>query len=347
MSFSSHDLHDRKLLLEQSQGKEASTSTPTGNAPGPRLPELESMPISREISARPGRSAKNFSAPRTGTVTTNRLMPRRPATPTGFLYTGAGLLPETTHADGQGLRGHWRRHWNGAAMPRTKCSPASTAAIRSRPASPGARCWGWHQVIEAVKSGPSGTSSCGRVRRRTARPDTIRVREKDPCRHGSPDLACGKYRFNDPGPGDHRQPAPADGRGASATMLTALSQIAIALADAFGCGVQRPAAVYGAFLVRAEGCVHPADLAAPGHSKHPVLVPCRAFLSPNVLELSRRKLRHRPPITTPEEDLKPAAETIAPIKKNQPPGIAIMAVLGGCFAFVIGRIPLRRDVSPR
>ena len=81
-------------------------------------------------------------------------------------------------------------------------------------------------------------------------------------------LACGKYRFN------KLASAAIDGIprlldiGQCNDAYSAI-QIAVALAGAFNCGVQRVAAVVRPELVRAEGRGDPADAPAPGHQEHP------------------------------------------------------------------------------
>ena len=62
-------------------------------------------------------------------------------------------------------------------------------------------------------------------------------------------LACGKYRFNDLDLGTVGTACRASWTWASATTPTAPSVVALALAEAFGCARERPAAYAGAVVV--------------------------------------------------------------------------------------------------
>lgn len=55
---SGHDLHDLKLLLEQTEGKGINIYTHGEMLPAHGYPELKSIPTSRAISARHGRTSK-------------------------------------------------------------------------------------------------------------------------------------------------------------------------------------------------------------------------------------------------------------------------------------------------
>ena len=114
-------------------------------------------------------------------------------------------------------------------------------------------------------------------------------------------LACGKYRFNDLDLGTVAGLPRLLDIGQCNDAYSAI-EIALALAEAFGCGVNDLPLSYGPLLVRAEGRLHFADAAPPGHPEHPP--------GPDAagLPLAQRPLLpggalHIAPTTTPEADL--------------------------------------------
>ena len=115
-------------------------------------------------------------------------------------------------------------------------------------------------------------------------------------------LACGKYRFNKLEFGDDRRHSAAAGHRPVQRRL-------FGDPDRRGPGRglqlrrQRPAAVAGAELVRAEGGGHPADAACTWASRTSAWAPaCRPSSRPAVLSVLVEKFNIAP-ITTPEEDL--------------------------------------------
>lgn len=115
-------------------------------------------------------------------------------------------------------------------------------------------------------------------------------------------LACGKYRFNDLDLGTIGGLPRLMDVGQCNDAYSAI-QIAVALADAFGCGVNDlPLSMVLSWYEQKAVCIL-LTLLHLGIKNIRLGPTLPAFVSPNVLNYSRRELRHCP-ITTPEEDLK-------------------------------------------
>ena len=127
------------------------------------------------------------------------------------------------------------------------------------------------KVIDAVKAGADpALLPDRRLRRRQARPQLLHRVRPDRCPNDCVilTLACGKYRFNKLDFGDIGGIPRLLDVGQCNDAYSAI-QIAVALADAFNCGVNDLPLSLILSLVRAEGRRDPADAAAPGHQEHP------------------------------------------------------------------------------
>ena len=105
-------------------------------------------------------------------------------------------------------------------------------------------------------------------------------------------LACGKYRFNKLDFGDIGGIPRLLDVGQCNDAYSAI-QIAVALAKAFERRRQRPAAELHSLVVRAEGRLHPADAAPPGHHRHQARPDAAGLRLTRRAERAGRELQHR------------------------------------------------------
>ena len=105
-------------------------------------------------------------------------------------------------------------------------------------------------------------------------------------------LACGKFRFFDKEMGDIGGIPRLLDVGQCNDAYSAV-QIAVALANAFGVGVNDLPLSMILFLVRAEGRGHPADAALPGHQEHPPGTEPPGLHHPQRPGRAGEKLRHQ------------------------------------------------------
>jgi hydroxylamine reductase len=114
-------------------------------------------------------------------------------------------------------------------------------------------------------------------------------------------LACGKYRFNDLDLGTIGGPPRLLNIGQCNDAYSAI-QIAVALADAFGCGVNDPPLSMVLSWYEQKAVCILLTLLHLGIKNIRLGPTLPAFVSPDVLKFLVEKF-HIAPITTPEEDL--------------------------------------------
>ncbi len=130
--ISGHDLKDLKLLLEQTQGK-ASISIPRRNAARSRLPKLKKYAHLKGNFGTRGRTSRRIREhPRAGAVPPPTASCREDSYRDRVFTTEVVAYPGMVHIGEDRIsRPLSKRHWNWAATPRIRNSPASTAANRS------------------------------------------------------------------------------------------------------------------------------------------------------------------------------------------------------------------------
>ena len=161
------------------------------------------------------------------------------------------------------------------------------------------------QVIDAVKSGAIShfflVGGCDGAR--TGRNYYTEFVKQTPTDSIILTLACGKYRFNDLDLGDNRRTCHELWIWDSVTMPTVPFKVAVALAEAFECGVNElPLSMVLSWYEQKAVCI----LLTLLHLgiKNIYLGPTLpAFISPNVLNYLVENYNIAP-ISTPEEDLK-------------------------------------------
>ena len=236
-----HDLHDLKLLLEQTAGKGVNNDTHGEMLPAHGYPELKKYPhLKGNFGTAWQNQQREFAdIPAPVLFTTNCLMPPRPGYADRVFTTALVSYPEITHID------------EGA-----------------RP--------GRNYYTEFVKQTPA---------------DTVVLT-----------LACGKYRFNDLDLGTIGGLPRLMDVGQCNDAYGAV-RIALALADAFGCGVNDlPLSLVLSWYEQKAVCIL-LTLLYLGIRNIRLGPTLPAFVSPGVLNYLVENF-HIAPVTTPEEDLK-------------------------------------------
>ena len=282
--ISGHDLHDLKLLLEQTQGRGINIYTPRGNASRPRLPGAQKIqPSERQFRNRMAESAEGIFGPsRPCAFTTNCLMPPKPSYSDRVFTTALVSYPGIVHIDG-----------------RKDFSPVIQKALE---------LGGFKEdvTIPGINGGTKVTTGFGREAVLAAAGTVAQAVRQNKLRHiflvGGCDgarpgrnyytdfvkqapedtliltLACGKYRFNDLELGTLAGIPRLLDMGQCNDAFGAI-QVAAALAEAFGCQVN-DLPYPGSVLVRTESCLYPFKPAASGYQEHlPWPHPSRLSLS--------------------------------------------------------------------
>ena len=303
-----HDLHDLKLLLEQTEGKGVNIYTHGEMLPAHGYPELKKYAhLKGNFGTAWQNQQREFAdIPAPVLFTTNCLMPPKTSYADRVFTTAVVSYPEMTHiGEDKDFTLSSKRHWSLAATTRTSRSPASTAAARSRPASDTARCLRVaDQVIEAVKSGAIRhfplVGGCDGAR--PGRNYYTEFVKQTPADTVVLTLACGKFRFNDLDLGTIGGLPRLMDVGQCNDAYGAV-KIALALADAFGCGVNDlPLSLVLSWYEQKAVCIL-LTLLYLGIKNIRLGPTLPAFVSPNVLNYLVENFGIAP-ITTPEEDLK-------------------------------------------
>ena len=303
-----HDLHDLKLLLEQTAGRGVNIYTHGEMLPAHGYPELKKYPhLKGNFGTAWQNQQKEFAdIPAPILFTTNCLMPPKASYQDRVYTTSVVSYPELRHIGADkdfsplieqalALGGYAEdRHFTGINGGSTVTTGFARNAVLSVA----------EQVIAGVKSGAIRhfflVGGCDGARPgrnyytefvRQAPPDTVILT-----------LACGKYRFNDLDLGTIGGIPRLLDIGQCNDAYSAI-QIALALADAFGCTVNElPLSMVLSWYEQKAVCIL-LTLLHLGIQNIRLGPTLPAFLSPNVLGYLAEHYAIAP-TTTPEEDLK-------------------------------------------
>ena len=306
--ISGHDLHDLKLLLEQTEGKGVNIYTHGEMLPAHAYPELKKYAhLKGNFGTAWQNQQKEFAElPAPVLFTTNCLMPPKASYADRVFTTAVVSYPEMTHIgedkdftpviekalelggydEDQAFTGI-----NGGNTVTTGFARGAVLGVADK-------------VVDAVKSGAIRhfflVAGCDGARPgrnyytefvKQTPPDTVVLT-----------LACGKYRFNDLDLGTIGGLPRLMDVGQCNDAYSAI-QIALALADAFGCGVNDlPLSMVLSWYEQKAVCIL-LTLLHLGIRNIRLGPTLPAFLSPNVLNYLVENFGIAP-ITTPEDDLK-------------------------------------------
>lgn len=305
---SGHDLHDLKLLLEQTEGKGISIYTHSEMLPAHGYPKLKAYPhLKGNFGTAWQSQQKEFEdIPAPVLFTTNCLMPVKESYRDRVFTTAVVAYPEMVHI-GAGkdftpviekaleLGGYKE------SRPMTGINGGSTVTTGF---GHGTVLGAADRIIEAVKSGAIKhfflVGGCDGARSgRNYYTEFVKQTPKDTV---VLTLACGKYRFNDLDAGDIGGLPRIMDMGQCNDAYSAI-RVAVALAEAFECGVNDlPLTLVLSWYEQKAVCI----LLTLLHLgiKNILLGPSLpAFVSPNVLSYLRENFALTP-ITTPADDLK-------------------------------------------
>ena len=303
-----HDLHDLKLLLEQTAGKGVNIYTHGEMLPAHGYPELKKYPhLKGNFGTAWQNQQKEFAdIPAPVLFTTNCLMPPRASYADRVFTTAVVSYPEITHIGEDkdftpviekalALGGY------NEDKPFTGINGGSTVMTGF---GHGAVLSVAEQVIDAVKSGAVRhfflVGGCDGAR--PGRNYYTEFVKQTPADTVVLTLACGKFRFNDLDLGTIGGLPRLMDVGQCNDAYGAV-KIALALADAFGCGVNDlPLSLVLSWYEQKAVCIL-LTLLHLGIKNIRLGPTLPAFLSPNVLNYLAENF-HIAPVTTPEEDLK-------------------------------------------
>ena len=303
-----HDLHDLKLLLEQTEGKGINVYTHGEMLPAHAYPELKKYShLKGNFGTAWQNQQKEFAAlPAPILFTTNCLMPPKDSYADRVFTTNAVAFPGVPHIGKDKdftpviekaleLGGYPKQaEFTGINGGKTVMTGFGHGAVMSVAG----------QIIEAVKSGAIKhfflVAGCDGARPgrnyftefvRQTPPDTVVLT-----------LACGKYRFNDLDLGTIGGLPRLMDMGQCNDAYSAI-QVAVALAEAFGCGVNDlPLSMVLSWYEQKAVCIL-LTLLHLGIKNIRLGPTLPAFVSSNVLNVLVENYGIAP-ITTPEEDLK-------------------------------------------
>ena len=303
-----HDLHDLKLLLEQTEGKGVNIYTHGEMLPAHGYPELKKYPhLKGNFGTAWQNQQKEFAdIPAPVLFTTNCLMPPKASYADRVFTTAVVSYPELTHIGEDKdftpviekaleLGGYNEDKpfsgINGGGTVMTGFGHGAVLGVAD-------------QVIEAVKSGAIRHSFLigGCDGARPGRNYYTEFVKQTPADTVVLTLACGKYRFNDLDLGTIGGLPRLMDVGQCNDAYGAV-KIALALAEAFGCGVNDlPLSMVLSWYEQKAVCIL-LTLLYLGIKNIRLGPTLPAFVSPNVLNYLVENFGIAP-ITTPEEDLK-------------------------------------------
>lgn len=303
-----HDLHDLKLLLEQTEGKGVNIYTHGEMLPAHGYPELKKYPhLKGNFGTAWQNQQKEFAdIPAPVLFTTNCLMPPKASYADRVFTTAVVSYPELTHIGEDKdftpviekaleLGGYNEDKpfsgINGGGTVMTGFGHGAVLGVAN-------------QVIEAVKSGVIRhfflVGGCDGAR--PGRNYYTELVKQTPADTVVLTLACGKYRFNDLDLGTIGGLPRLMDVGQCNDAYGAV-KIALALAEAFGCGVNDlPLSMVLSWYEQKAVCIL-LTLLYLGIKNIRLGPTLPAFISPNVLNYLVENFGIAP-ITTPEEDLK-------------------------------------------
>ena len=306
--ISGHDLHDLKLLLEQTEGTGVSVYTHGEMLPAHAYPELKKYPqLKGNFGTAWQNQKKEFDGvPAAFLFTTNCLMPPKESYADNVFTTEVVAFPGCTHIGPDKdfgpviqkaleLGGYDEPHTipgiNGGTTMTTGFAQSTVLSVADT-------------VVDAVKSGAIKhfflVAGCDGARPgRNYYTDFVKATPDDTV---VLTLACGKYRFNDLDLGTIGGLPRLMDVGQCNDAYSAI-QIALALANAFGCGVNElPLSMVLSWYEQKAVCIL-LTLLHLGIRNIRLGPTLPAFLSPNVLNYLVDNFGIAP-ITTPEADLK-------------------------------------------
>ena len=303
-----HDLHDLKLLLEQTEGKGINIYTHGEMLPAHGYPKLKKYAhLKGNFGTAWQNQQKEFAnLPAPILFTTNCLMPPKPSYADRVYTTALVSYPEMTHIGGEKdftpvikkaleLGGYTEdQDFTGINGGHTVTTGFGHGAVLSVA----------DKVIDAVKAGDIRhfflVGGCDGARPgRSYFTDFVKQTPADTV---ILTLACGKYRFNDLDLGTIGGLPRIMDIGQCNDAYSAI-QIAVALAEAFGCGVNDlPLSMVLSWYEQKAVCIL-LTLLHLGIKNIRLGPTLPAFLSPNVLNYLVEHFGIAP-VTTPEADLK-------------------------------------------
>ena len=307
-----HDLKDLELLLKQTEGKGVNIYTHGEMLPAHAYPELRKYPqLKGNFGTAWQNQQKEFaSLPAPILFTTNCLMPPKASYEDRVFTTGAVVFPNTpfisSSTDGHKdftpviekaleLGGFSKdQHFTGINGGSSVMTGFARNAILS---SAG-------EIVDAVKSGAIRhfflVAGCDGAR--SGRNYYTEFVKQTPADSIVLTLACGKYRFNDLDLGTIGNFPRLMDMGQCNDAYSAI-KVAVALADAFGCGVNDlPLSMILSWYEQKAVCIL-LTLLHLGIKNIKLGPTLPAFLSPNVLNYLVEHFSIAP-VTTPEADLK-------------------------------------------
>ena len=306
--ISGHDLHDLKLLLEQTEGKGVNIYTHSEMLPAHGYPELKKYPhLKGNFGTAWQNQQKEFAElPAPILFTTNCLMPPKTSYADRVFTTALVSYPEITHIGEDKdftpviekaleLGGYSEEKAftgiNGGSTVMTGFAHGTILGAADK-------------IIEAVKAGMIRhfflVAGCDGAR--PGRNYYTEFVKQTPSDTVVLTLACGKYRFNDLDLGTIGDLPRLMDVGQCNDAYSAI-QIAVALADAFDCGVNDlPLSMVLSWYEQKAVCIL-LTLLHLGIRDIRLGPTLPAFISPDVLNYLVENFSIAP-ITTPEEDLK-------------------------------------------
>ncbi len=306
--ISGHDLHDLKRLLEQTEGKGINIYTHGEMLPAHGYPELKKYPhLKGNFGTAWQNQQKEFAdIPAPVLFTTNCLMPPRASYADRVFTTAVVSYPEIAHiGEDKDFTPVIEKALELGGYPEDKAftginggSTVTTGFAR------GTVLGVADKVVEAVKSGAIRhfflVAGCDGAR--PGRNYYTEFVKQTPADTVVLTLACGKYRFNDLDLGTIGGLPRLMDVGQCNDAYSAI-QIAVALAEAFGCGVNDlPLSIVLSWYEQKAVCVL-LTLLYLGIRNIRLGPTLPAFVSPNVLNYLVENFGIAP-ITTPEDDLK-------------------------------------------
>ena len=303
-----HDLYDLKLLLEQTAGKGISIYTHGEMLPAHAYPELKKYPhLKGNFGTAWQNQQKEFAIlPAPILFTTNCLMPPKESYADRVFTTGVVSYPEVQHiGDNKDFSPIIRKALELGGFDKDTTFPGinggetvMTGFARNAVMNVAGT------VIDAVKAGAIKhfflVAGCDGAR--PGRNYYTEFVKQTPADTVVLTLACGKYRFNDLDLGTVAGLPRLLDIGQCNDAYSAI-QIAVALAEAFGCGVNDlPLSMVLSWYEQKAVCIL-LTLLHLGIKNIRLGPTLPAFVSPNVLNFLVEKFNIAP-ITTPEEDLK-------------------------------------------
>ncbi len=305
---SGHDLHDLKLLLEQTEGKGVNIYTHVEMLPAHGYPELKKYPhLKGNFGTAWQNQQKEFeNIPAPVLFTTNCLMLPKQSYADRIFTTSVVSYPELTHiGDDKDFAPVIEKALElGGYMADTKMTGINGGDTLTTGFAHGTILGVADKVIEAVKSGAIKhfflVGGCdGAAPGRNYYTEFVKQTPKDTI---ILTLACGKYRFNDLNLGEIGGLPRILDVGQCNDAFSAI-RVAVALSEAFNCTVNElPLTLVLSWYEQKAVCIL-LSLLALGIKNMYIGPSLPAFISPNILNVLVEKW-NLTPISSPEHDLK-------------------------------------------